>query len=80
MTKKRTGAKMGRPCVFRDKDGGTRVHGVIRATGALKFETARARLAKLAPHVKHPSDADVIEYLAIGEEATRAYIARHADD
>jgi len=70
----------GRPCVFRNKDGGARVQGFITKVGARQFQAARARLAKLAPHVKHPSDADVIEYLAIGEDATRAYIARHAND
>lgn len=80
MTKKRDGAQMGRPCVFRNKTGGARVHGVITKIGATKFELARTRLARLAPHVKHPSDADVIEYLTIGEEATRVYIADHADD
>lgn len=78
MTKKRNGATMGRPCVFRNKENGARVHGVIRKVGAQKFEEHRRRLAKLAPHVANPSDADVIEYLAIGEAATIAYIREHA--
>lgn len=78
MTKAKNGARMGRPCVFRDKENGQNIHGRIRKVGAVEFEKARARLAKLAPHVKNPSDADVIEYLAIGDTATRAYIEQHS--
>lgn len=78
MTKAKSGARMGRPCVFRDKENGQHVHGLIRKVGAQAFERARAELAKLAPHVKNPSDADVIEYLAIGKAATKAYIREHS--
>lgn len=71
---------MGRPCVFRDKDGGDRVQGFITKTGAEKFERARRQLAELAIWVRAPSDADVIEYLARGEENTRAYIKAHGPE
>lgn len=79
MTKAKDGARRGRRCVFRDKDGGVQVHGVITSKGAQDFEKARQRLARLAPWVKSPSDADVIEYLTIGEVATKAYIKRHGE-
>jgi hypothetical protein len=75
---KRTNSRRGRPSVFRDKDGGYRFGGDLTKHGAERFETHRRRLAQLAPHVKNPSDADVIEYLARGEENTVAYIAAHA--
>lgn len=74
----KTVTKRGRPCVFRDKDGGYRFGGDLTKVGADRFEAHRRRLAQLAPHVKNPSDADVIEYLARGEENTVAYIAAHS--
>lgn len=80
MTKVKSDVRIGRPCVFRDKAGGDRVQGEITRAGSVRFEAHRRALGKLAPHVKHPSDADVIEYLAIGEAATRDYITRHATD
>lgn len=67
---------MGRPSVFQPKDG-ARVQGVLTKTGADRFEVARRKLSTLAPHVRIVSDADVIEYLARGEEITKAYIAAH---
>lgn len=67
---------MGRPSVFQPKNG-ARVQGVLTRTGAERFESARRKLGQLAPHVKIVSDADVIEYLARGEEITKAYIAAH---
>lgn len=79
MTKAKNGARRGRRCVFRDKDGGVQIHGVITEKGAHNFERARKRLAQLAPWVKSPSDADVIEFLAIGEQATKDYIRRHGE-
>jgi hypothetical protein len=78
---KRTPAKRGGwPSIFRDKDGGDRVQGVITPIGARSFEVARARLAKLASReVEQISDADVIEYLARGEAATMKYLEGRAD-
>jgi len=66
----------GRPSIFRGKDGGTRLQAVITPAGTVRFEQARARLAKLASwEVERVSNADVIEYLARGDKDTRAYIA-----
>lgn len=67
--------KMGRPSVFRNKAGGAKVGGLVTKAGSAKFERARRDLAELAPWVKNPSDADVIEYLARGKADTEAYIA-----
>lgn len=65
----------GRPSIFRDKAGGDRVQGVITKVGSQRFEAARARLARLDNReVEQTSDADVIEYLARGDEDTRLYI------
>lgn len=66
---------MGRPCVFRHKAGGMRVHGVITKIGRKRFEEHRRALSKLSG-ITHPSDADVVEYLARGEAATRDYLAK----
>jgi len=65
----------GRPSIFRNKEGGARVHGVLTPIGSRRFEQARLRLARLA--VRDPeqiSDADVVEFLARGDEATRRYL------
>jgi hypothetical protein len=67
----------GRASLFRDKSRGDRVQGVLTADGSKHFEKHRKALAKLAGR-KTVSDADVIEYLARGEENTRAYLAQHA--
>jgi len=70
-------SNMGRPSLFRDKRGGSRIQGVITKIGAERFELHRARLATIAKRdQKLISDADVIEYLARGEVATRDYLAR----
>jgi len=75
-TTRRT-SNMGRPSLFRDKQGGTRIQGILTKAGARKFEEHRARLAVIASRPrKLISHADVIEYLAIGEQATRDYLAR----
>lgn len=67
--------KMGRPSIFRDKEGGQRVQALISKRGGKQFELARRCLAVLAKREpKHVSDADVVEYLARGEEETRLYI------
>lgn len=43
--------------------------------GSRRFELARARLAQLAAReVEDVCDADVIEYFARGEQATRTYL------
>jgi hypothetical protein len=74
-----TKARRGRASIFRDKDGGKNVHGIITKRGAIEFEARRKELRAL--HVKvlgHPpttiSDADVIEFLARGEEKTALYL------
>lgn len=65
----------GRPSIFRDKTGGRRVQGYLTRTGAELFETARGRLARLAKRAPtQVSDADVQEYLARGDAATRRYL------
>jgi hypothetical protein len=70
---------MGRPSIFRDKQGGKRIMAIISQVGALQFETARRRLALLAnwPPAR-VSDADVVEYLARGHDATRVYLKESA--
>lgn len=61
--------------MFRDKASGTRVQGVLTADGYSAFEDARFRLSKIAGrHVDECSDADVIEFLARGDRATRDYL------
>lgn len=69
----------GRASIFRGKADGVRVQGILTKRGGRAFEQTRRSLAKLyrdvrgaAPNVV--SDADVIEYLAIGEGATREYL------
>ena len=61
----------GRASVFRDKRGGDRVQGNLTREGKAAFLEARRRLAKLSKRkLSAVSDADVIEYLARGEEET----------
>lgn len=67
---------MGRASIFRDKKGGDRVHGVLTPRGSVRFELHRRKLAKLvARDPEDVSDADVVEYMARGEQETRAYLA-----
>jgi len=62
----------GRESLFRGKRGGDRVQGVLTPVGSRRFEAARARLGRLAgKESERVSDADVIEFLARGEEETR---------
>lgn len=62
-----------RPAIFRDKK--VRVQGMISKAGAVAFEQRRQQLAKLAGwDPKKVSDADVIDYLARGEVATKLYL------
>lgn len=72
----------GRASIFRGKDNGVRVQGILTAQGGRAFEQRRRELAKLHKQVtkRTPatvSDADVIEYLALGEDSTVAYLEMH---
>jgi hypothetical protein len=69
----------GRHSIFRGKDGGIRVQGIITRAGGHRFEVAARRLERLYRDVVGAkpatiSDADVIEYLARGDDDTRAYL------
>jgi hypothetical protein len=66
---------VGRASIFRGKEGGVRVQGIVTKRGGEAFEDARARLAQIAFRDKDSiSDADVIEFLARGVRETRQYI------
>jgi hypothetical protein len=74
---------MGRASVFRGKDGGVRVQGILTRKGGKYFEQRRKQLERLYREVlghapTTVSDADVIEFLALGDENTRAYLQREA--
>ena len=76
---------MGRASIFRGKEDGVRIQGLITKRGGQEFEKARRELALLYQDVtgravKTVSDADVIEYLARGTEDTQEYLRRHAKD
>jgi hypothetical protein len=65
----------GRPTIFGSKNGGRRASGLISRIGALRFEEARQRLAKLAGwEDRAVSDGETIDYLARGEKATREFL------
>lgn len=71
----------GRASVFRGKAGGVRVQGILTQRGGAAFERRRRELQRLylASRGHLPtavSDADVIEFLALGFEETRDYLAR----
>lgn len=71
MTQAKENARAGRASIFRGKQGGARLQGVITKAGSNRFEQARKRLARLAGRdVEEVSDADTIEYLARGEAET----------
>lgn len=62
----------GRESLFRGKKGGDRVQGVLTPAGSRRFEQARARLGRMiGKDAEKVSDADVIEFLARGDEETR---------
>ena len=63
-----TKARMGRRRIFPGKPK-TRVQGVL--IGGKKFEEARTRLRNLAQWTGTVSDADVIDYLSMGDEEAR---------
>jgi hypothetical protein len=70
-------AKMGRPSIFAPKSPKHRRQGIMTPAGSKLFEVARKRLGQLAKmDPKKISDGDVFEFLARGEEATRAYLAK----
>jgi len=78
----RTGVK-GRQSVFRGKGDGLRVQGMLTREGGRLFEVARAQLQKLVEKAfKRPavaiSDADTIEFLAMGELETWKYLSEQA--
>ena len=61
----------GRASLFRGKEGGDRVQGVLTRAGSTAFAHQKQKLGRLVG--KDPeklSDADVIEFLALGEEET----------
>lgn len=67
---------LGRSSIFRNKKGGDRVNGVITARGSVRFELHRKQLGLLvAREPEEISDADVVEYMARGEQETRGYLA-----
>jgi len=69
----------GRASIFRGKEDGVRIQGLITKTGGAKFERMRRALALLYTEVVGTkpatvSDADVIEYMARGHDDTIAYL------
>lgn len=65
----------GRVSIFRNKNRKNRVQGLMSDVGKREFELARKRLARLAGwQSTKVSDADTVEYLARGHEATRVYL------
>jgi hypothetical protein len=70
---------MGRASIFRGKENGVRVQGILTREGGKALEARRSELAKLCRKIlghkpTNVSDADVIEYLARGETGTAAYL------
>ena len=66
-----------RRSIFRGKvkDKRHRVQGILTPDGLRLFMAARVRVALLSERpASHVSDADTIEYLARGHDATRRYI------
>lgn len=85
MSRKTTGPRnvgvMGRWSIFRDKANGKRVQGVLTKHGGEFFEQSRERLMGLYKLVmgREPasvSDADTIEFLAMGEHETTKYLRK----
>lgn len=66
--------------MFRGKEDGVRIQGLITKDGGVYFEMHRERLSKLFKRVmrRDPtvvSDADVVEYLARGAVETFHYLS-----
>lgn len=81
MTVATSGSRMGRASVFRGKENGVRVQGIITKTGGQMFETQRRKLSALYAAImrRRPatvSDADVIEYMARGDGLTALYLRK----
>ena len=75
--------KMGRPTIFRPKDGGI-VSGYISSIGRHALETYRARLRRRANRlglkINNVSDGDVVEALVRGEKITAQEIAERLEE
>ncbi len=68
-------ARMGRPTLFEKNGKGYRKQGYISHQGDVCFEAWRDRIADLMQRDrKLISDADVIEFLARGEQESRRYL------
>jgi hypothetical protein len=68
--------QMGRDAVFRGKNDGVRVQGVLTKAGGDAFEMRRVELLTMFEQIigrppTNVSDADTIEFMAVGERATR---------
>lgn len=65
----------GRPTIFRSLGDKVRYQGIVSEHGSMLFEKARARLATLVKaQPQAVSDGAVMEYLARGDRASRAYL------
>lgn len=66
---------MGRPSIFSPKDG-NQAYRILALTkqGQRMFEDARKALKRLAKWPGRVSDADTVEFLLRGVEATKAYL------
>jgi hypothetical protein len=66
----------GRASIFRNKLRTCRVQAILSKDGYKAFNVARRKLAALVGwQAAKVSDADTIEYLARGHEATRVYVS-----
>jgi len=76
--------KAGRTSMFGDKAEGLRIQGVLSRAGGVVFEHARIDLARIyedatgTPWKSKVSDADVVEFLALGDELAEAYFRQQA--
>jgi uncharacterized protein YbbK (DUF523 family) len=70
---------MGRASFFRGKikKAKYRVQGLLTPRGRVCFEKQRKELARLV-RIKNPSDADVIEALARGQDETLDYAMKRS--
>ena len=74
----------GRRSMFRGKKGGKRLTLLMTKTGGRFFNARRKELAQFhhavtGRHFKHPSDADVVEFMARGLWNTETYLREHQD-
>lgn len=68
--------QMGRPSIFAGKQPQPLIRATVTKEGRQRFELARAALKKLAKWPGAVSDADTVEFLLRGPEATKAYLTR----